>query len=147
MSAAAAATAPAVGLVYVGRMYSTSGPNPGDDSKQDHSLLTPLGAKIDRSYHQTGPFSNSGGGAQSDLSVGDIPPGFHVVCSGSDTHGKRWSVLKPYSGEPILTGVAFDPNDVVTQWKITFGLYSDTGTAVFQGGANTNVDVWYKPRT
>jgi hypothetical protein len=139
------AGAPSIGLVYLGRMDASSQPQPGDDAKVDYPLLTPMGVRIDRTYHQTGPFSNSGGGAQSTLSVGDVPPGFHFVCSGSDTHGKRWAVVKPYSGDPILTGVAFDPNDVVTQWKITLGLYADTGPATFQGGANTDVDVWYKP--
>lgn len=88
----------------------------------------------------------SGGGADSNLTAGEIPRGFYIECGGSDTHGKRWAVLTRYDGGPILEAIAFDANDEVMQWRFTLGLYADSGNQLFAGGADTTVNVWFKPR-
>jgi hypothetical protein len=131
--------------VYAGRLYATSGGNQTDDVKADRSLFFPKGMRRDKNFRQP-PFSTSGGGAQSPLSAGDIPPGILVKASGSEAGGKRWAVLPPYTaGVPILSAALIGDDDVVLQYKFTLGLYADTGSALWQGGADVVVDVWYIP--
>jgi hypothetical protein len=143
-----AVAGPPNGFVAAGRLY-TSHNGPGD-TKDDRSINLPANTKLDFSFHQTGGLSTSGGGASSNLSSGDIPAGFYVECNGTTDHGKRWAVLKPYSGQPILTGTGFDANGMVSQYTFTLGLYSDVGTGIgagFYGGSNTLCDVWYKTKS
>jgi hypothetical protein len=134
------------GFTYAGRLYASSGSGQTDDVKEDHWILLPLNTVLDATYDQPAePFRNSGGGAQSTLTAADIPPGVYVECDGSDTHGKRWAVLPPYSGLPILSAT-FNRDYTVRQFQLTFGLYADTGSSLGNGGANTIVDIWYKPK-
>jgi hypothetical protein len=133
------------GFNYAGRVQAASPAGIGNDVKQDHYVFLPSGTKLAGSYRQPGGLVTSGGGATSPLGSGDIPGGFYVECSGSDTNGHRWAVLKPYDGENILTATAFDASYNVIQWKFTLGLYADSGNKPFAGGATTTVDVWYKP--
>jgi hypothetical protein len=127
---------PKAGLVFATRLYATSSANPQDESKGDVTVVLPANIRLNRTFHQTDGFANSGGGATSNLSIGDVPAGLYFVCGGSDTNGKRW----------ILTGIQFDADDQVTQWAVTLGLYADTGTAFGQGGSNVDVDVFYMPK-
>jgi hypothetical protein len=135
------------GFTYAGRLSASSGSNPTDEAKEDHWMLLPLNTVLDSTYDQPAqPFSNSGGGAQSPLTAADIPPGIYVECGGSDTHGKRWAVLPPYSGLSILSA-SFNRDYTVRQFRLTFGLYAYTGTSLGNGGATTTVDIWYKPKS
>lgn len=135
------------GMTYAGRLSATSGAQAGAEAKSDQSITLAEGIKLDRTYQQ-GALVSSGGGAQSPLASGDIPRGLWIGAGGSDTHGKRWAVLMPYSGLPILNAAVIDENDMVRVWKVTFGLYADTGQKVgeagLNGGATTTVDVCYK---
>ena len=132
------------GLVYAGELYATSN-GQGNDTKSNISIYLPLNIKPDGSFQQTGPFRNSGGGATSTLSSGDIPPGLYITASGSESGGARWAVLKPYDGSDILVATKFSKTYEPIQFKVTFGLYSDPGEAFGAGGANIKVEVYYKP--
>jgi hypothetical protein len=134
------------GFVYAGQLYAASPAGQGNDIKQDVSLTLPQNAKIDRSYHQPGDgFQNSGGGAAGNFTAGDIPSGLYIECHGSDSNGKRWAINLPYSGSKVLTPASWDDEGQITQWRFTLGMYVDSGEQMFAGGANANVDVWFKP--
>ena len=112
---------------------------------------------IDTSYQMSGSLINSGGGALSSLTGADIPPGFYIECSGTDTIGCRWSVGKPVVPiyqvisapfpeiEPgvLVPTVKFD--EVAIGARFTLELYADCGHSVSQRVARAKVHVYYKP--
>ena len=100
---------------------------------------------MDAGYQQTGALSVSGGGAQSPLTSAMIPSGFHIACHGSDSHGRRWAVLPPYSGGSIVSAKLDPQTYEIVSLTFTLGLYADTGNPGIHGGATTVVEVYYKP--
>jgi hypothetical protein len=70
------------------------------------------GFRLDRKYHQ-GTVNCCGGGARSPLSPGDVPAGVHIEVDG----GHYWALLPPVN----LIAIAFDDNNVVTQWAVDVG--------------------------
>lgn len=102
--------------------------------------------RFDRSYQMKGGFPNSGGGAQSSLTGADIPPGFYIECSGTDTIGMRWSVSKP--AIPIYQEIDWDGPEgekLFVGGTFTLSLYADCGRNNAELLAKVKVDVYYKP--
>lgn len=136
-------------FIHIGQLYATSEGNSGSDVKVDRTVVLGIGAQIDTDYQQTSINAVAGGGAESPLTAGLIPPGFFITCSGNTGSGKRWAVLTPYSGNKILTA-DIDPKSLsVTQLKFTLGLYADTGNRFgsgLNGGSDCKVEVYYKPK-
>jgi hypothetical protein len=134
------------GFVNAGRLELDISGEPGSDKIQVESLNIAMDTKIDTTYQQEGPLTTSGGGASSPLSAGDIPHGFYVVCSGSDTQGHRWAVGLPSDNQGVVIATNLDQNFMPRNLSFRLQLYADRGENPFAGGASTKVDVWYKPK-
>lgn len=119
------------------------GHNAGDHTnhKENRSVtiavsdLTPGIGKVQKA------FANSGGGDHSNLSPGDIPAGIYIECSGSDSNGWGWAVLRPYGGHPILSATDFDENFVPRTLILTLGLYLHCDNP-YAGGGNVHVEIF-----
>jgi len=129
------------GLTLLGRMYGSSASGSGDEFKSDQTIGF-TNVRWDTQYHETSVVTHSAQ-ADSNLSAANLPNGFWISASGSDTLPKRWAVLRPYDGGDILRLI--DPYH--HNYQFVLGLYADTGEygpLAPQGGANVNVVVCYK---
>jgi hypothetical protein len=124
------------GLTFICHLYGSS-PQGGPAYLAPGNCAFPVGFKIDRSYQQK-QINCCGGGASSPIRPSDVPAGIDIEVDG----GLYWSVLPPVQ----LVAIAFDDNNVVTQWGINIGgLYCGPG-APGQGGCNIKVDVYAKSK-
>jgi hypothetical protein len=76
-------------FVLICSMYGSADQGSSAWNKDDACNL-PVGFPLDKSYHQSA-FNCCGGGATSNIVIGDIPAGIHLNVSG----GYYWSVSKP----------------------------------------------------
>jgi hypothetical protein len=84
---------------------------------------------IDRSYHQQAA-TFAGGGASSNLSIADIPPGIHIDVSGNT----YWSIVKP------MKMVILDQDGpLVRQFSVHLFCGPQGGTGA---GCSVHVDVY-----
>jgi hypothetical protein len=115
-------------FVLICSMYGSADQGASAWNKDDACSL-PAGFPLDKSYHQS-TFNCCGGGATSNIAIGDIPPGIHLNVSG----GHYWSVVKPV--ELIRLDVDGPP-------QRQFRLHTYCGPEPFPGpGCNVKVDVY-----
>ncbi|MGV4794759.1 hypothetical protein [Rhizobium sp. F40D2] len=111
------------------------------NKKEDHTLTIAIGDLTPGAGRVQGPFTNAGGGDQSQLAPGDIPDGIFIECEGSDTNGWGWAVLRPWSQQPIFTATDFDAHYVPRSLRLALGLYLHCDNP-FAGGGNVRVKVY-----
>jgi hypothetical protein len=116
------------GLEFAGILHADSRPGDANDRKVDQSLLLPAGVQLDTSYQQATNRDLAGGGAESNLSPAYIPGGIFIAGRGSSERGNRWAILTPYDKTiPILARSADSTKIGNTRYRVTLGLYVDTG--------------------
>lgn len=120
--------------------FETNAEN-GNDTKV--TALTP-GFVPDQSYQQQS-IKAAGGGSDTttNLTALDVPAGFHLIMSGSESSCKGWSVSKPVTLTAVkITGAHVD------QFGFAAHMYCTTGsgeTCKFKGGCNADVLICGKP--
>jgi hypothetical protein len=115
-------------FVLICSMYGSADQGASAWNKNDACDL-PVGFHLDKSYHQS-TFNCCGGGATSDIAIGDIPAGIHLNVSG----GHYWSVTKP------IELIRLDDDGPAQR---EFRLHTYCGPEGWPGpGCNVKVDVY-----
>jgi hypothetical protein len=124
------------GLTFVCHLYGAADQG-GPAHHGSEECPFPVGVKLDTTYRQQA-FSHpcSGGGAQTPLTLDDIPQSVHIECDG----GYYWAVIPPIR----LLALQFDNNGTVIQWGVHINdLYCGPGGAP-NGGCNVKLDIYAK---
>lgn len=90
------------GFRDLGEITATAPPGKYQEVNATRQLALPVNIQIDDSYHQLSIQAASDGGA-SDMSTGQIPPGF-LLLPGGQSGGAWWSINNPRLTEASATG-------------------------------------------
>jgi hypothetical protein len=129
------------GFQYLGQLNYSTNADSGSDTKT--TALKP-GFVPDASYQQaTIKAAGGGSGAVSDLSPEDIPKGFKLIISGTESSCKGWAVLRPLK----LTVEELD-GIVVKQFGFSAKMYCTRGSGEScknGGGCDVKMDICGRP--
>jgi hypothetical protein len=129
------------GFQYLGQLSYSTNADSGSDTKT--TALKP-GFIPDAGYQQASIKAAGGGsGAVSDLSPEDIPKGFKLIMSGSESSCKSWAVLRPLK----LTVEELD-GATVKQFGFSAKMYCTRGSTEAcktAGGCEAKVEICGRP--